>query len=530
MTFKEGIEKITCLNESVTKNWDMHTYYHRAWHDLDVNFYNPEVAKLAEKYGVTKRNAKPDNFDKFEDFREACNVLAEEYVDKWRDLRGEIQEIAVSSRALSLFAQLRKKEFEKKWQFADVNETRVAIQNEDGFIVYFFVDGAKFYTTAVGSSARDFVVGEVCLQANTLEDLKKEIESRLASGYKLDKDFDYKKNIFVEVENNLNTPLGKYISDLQSGAVTRYFTIQNARMQRFWNITNKGKQYIIEWGDIGKKSNSRVYGCINVDKCNIEIEKQINTTLRNGYVEGEAVAVSEPTEDDFEVANGVLTAYKGTSTEIKFPDRVKVVGANVFKGNESIARIEMPYGFKGIEASAFAGCKKLEKIVFANTTESIGDEAFKGCESLQEALLPTSTKVGVAVFENCINLKRVTPSRKAPSITDRMFKGCVKLNGIQIPRNIVSIGESAFEGCESVDSFSLHDSFTSIGARAFTGCSKLSNALIVKSVTSIGASAFASCGSAITITVAGGQEQANGFESGWNEEGQGCAITVKFPV
>ena len=102
---------------------------------------------------------------------------------------------------------------------------------------------------------------------------------------------------------------------------------------------------------------------------------------------------------------------------VTLPDTVTHIAANVFKGNTSLASVEMP-----------------------GVTE-IGISAFEGCTSLTDVYMPA-----------------------CQIIRDKAFYNCLALN-IQLPEELTYIGESAFEGTALV-SVTLPTTVTTISQKA----------------------------------------------------------------
>ena len=57
------------------------------------------------------------------------------------------------------------------------------------------------------------------------------------------------------------------------------------------------------------------------------------------------------------------------------------------------------------------------------------------------------TSIGVAAFDGCARLSRLTLPDGLKTIFERAFKGCKSLNSLTIPSSVESIGSSAFRGC-----------------------------------------------------------------------------------
>ncbi len=108
----------------------------------------------------------------------------------------------------------------------------------------------------------------------------------------------------------------------------------------------------------------------------------------------------------FKVVNGKLLEYRGTKSEVV-----------------------VPRGVKQIERTAFDRAREL----------------------ITEIILPKSlTKIDIAVFENCKNLKKVQLPEKLKKIDNAVFRNCLKLETINFPDSLEIVGSNAFAGCENL--------------------------------------------------------------------------------
>ena len=102
---------------------------------------------------------------------------------------------------------------------------------------------------------------------------------------------------------------------------------------------------------------------------------------------------------DFEIENGVLKEYLGSSETVAIPDGITSIGDNAFWNCSSLISIDIPDGVISIGDSAFEWCKSLQSIHIPDSVTSIGDEAFFGCDSLESIEVPKSvTHIGRNAF------------------------------------------------------------------------------------------------------------------------------------
>lgn len=80
---------------------------------------------------------------------------------------------------------------------------------------------------------------------------------------------------------------------------------------------------------------------------------------------------------------------------------VKKLGDGLFRDNDTITAVIIPYGIEQIGANVFSGCAKLERIDLPSSLVSIGDEAFSECTKLTSLYIPSSvTDIGDGVFKD----------------------------------------------------------------------------------------------------------------------------------
>lgn len=80
---------------------------------------------------------------------------------------------------------------------------------------------------------------------------------------------------------------------------------------------------------------------------------------------------------------------------------VRRLGDGLFRNNDTIRAVIIPYGVTHIGANVFSGCAKLEQIDLPSSLVSIGDEAFSECAKLTSLYIPSSvTDIGNGVFKD----------------------------------------------------------------------------------------------------------------------------------
>lgn len=114
-------------------------------------------------------------------------------------------------------------------------------------------------------------------------------------------------------------------------------------------------------------------------------------------------------------AGAVLTAYKGTQTDVFAPgsimaadgERLTVVklGDGIFKDNTGLNSVTLGAGITEIGTEAFAGATNLVCIVTNEELSTIGANAFSGCTAFNSVILyDTVINIGENAFAGCSNL------------------------------------------------------------------------------------------------------------------------------
>ncbi len=132
--------------------------------------------------------------------------------------------------------------------------------------------------------------------------------------------------------------------------------------------------------------------------------------------------------NDFEIVNGCLARYKGSSPHVNIPIGVIKITKNAFSGCTFLQSVTIPDTVTGIGMEAFSGCKELTSVHIPESVRSIEEGAFAFCQKLSEIILPNY----ITTLEN------------------RLFEGCFKLNHVVLPANIKSIGIWTFKSCSDL--------------------------------------------------------------------------------
>ena len=102
---------------------------------------------------------------------------------------------------------------------------------------------------------------------------------------------------------------------------------------------------------------------------------------------------------------------------------------------------------------------------------NIPDEVVYGSRALK------LTRIGMAAFDNCKDMRSVTIPPTVTTISAQAFNGCSSLTSVSIPSPVTSIGGLAFRNCTGLTSVYIAGTVTSIGGQAFAGCSALTEVI-----------------------------------------------------
>lgn len=147
-------------------------------------------------------------------------------------------------------------------------------------------------------------------------------------------------------------------------------------------------------------------------------------------------------EGDFEwndTNKRTLVRYLGDDEYVKIPKRCRTIGANAFRGNETLEKVYIPDTVTEIEAGAFENCIALAEVRMSTNVVKLPENVFNSCTALTGMLLPRGlTGIGDYAFANCVNLMELTGP-------DQAKKG--PYNYFPVTAHVTTIGTGAFNNC-----------------------------------------------------------------------------------
>ncbi len=187
---------------------------------------------------------------------------------------------------------------------------------------------------------------------------------------------------------------------------------------------------------------------------------------------------------------------------VTLPPILISIGKNAFSGCAALEKIELTGSKLEIGEYAFNACTALSSVTLDGDVKSVGDYAFRNCTGLKEATIG-SVGLGVGVFYNCTNLKKVKYNViGAIRVEDYQFYGCKNLEEFDVKNGFYTIGDKAFYNCKSLKKANIDDWTYSIGKYAFFGCSGLENVEIPKDIEKLSLGVFKNCTSLKSVKFA----------------------------
>lgn len=136
---------------------------------------------------------------------------------------------------------------------------------------------------------------------------------------------------------------------------------------------------------------------------------------------------------DFQINDGVLLRYTGSSVDVVIPANVSSIGRGAFSECENVVSVVIPEGVTNIGYEAFYDCWNLSSITLPESLVSIDDRAFRFCYALGTVAIPRNvTRIGNGAF-NCFD-------------THGIGERVGALSNVTMVADVRYMGESVFSG------------------------------------------------------------------------------------
>ena len=141
--------------------------------------------------------------------------------------------------------------------------------------------------------------------------------------------------------------------------------------------------------------------------------------------------------------------------KVNMPASLQIIKKDAFNGCENLRTVSLHYGLKEIRTRAFCFTPKLTAIEFPESLTRIGHDSFWG-SGLKEIRIPGSVKdIEPYTFAECRSLKRVILEPGVERISYRAFWECEALEHVLFRSSVKIICEEAFAECVSLKTVSL---------------------------------------------------------------------------
>lgn len=125
-------------------------------------------------------------------------------------------------------------------------------------------------------------------------------------------------------------------------------------------------------------------------------------------------------QGDFVVIGDILVKYQGSSSYVRIPDKIRLIGGGAFAANKSVVVVDFPNTVQMIGSEAFVVCSNLATVFLPDSLQNIQPDAFAGC-NIQEINIPKNvTSIGSRAFRGQ-KLRNIYFFGDAPYFSDDTF-------------------------------------------------------------------------------------------------------------
>lgn len=184
-----------------------------------------------------------------------------------------------------------------------------------------------------------------------------------------------------------------------------------------------------------------------------------------------------------------ITSYNGSDDDVVIPSKIKgkkvtSIGSYAFKKEY--------FDGPGLD---------IKSVVIPEVVTNIGLAAFEECEYLEKVTIPSSvTHIRSYAFSGTPWLEALKKNNDYVVVNNILLASTVTEGEITIPDGIVTIAGGAFE-CTNITNVHFPDSVTVIENLAFNECYKLTHIVLPKKLTYLGDICFGNCENLVTMVI-----------------------------
>lgn len=178
-----------------------------------------------------------------------------------------------------------------------------------------------------------------------------------------------------------------------------------------------------------------------------------------------------------------------------FPDSLRMIGKEAFRGCRRITEITVPDSVVLIEERAFTNCNSLKSVKMSANVSHLPNSVFSNCGDLESFLWDAEVKlIDSWAFYSCSSLYEFDFSG-----VEKLYESSFRDSGIGLlmlgeESDVEAVEAYSFKSCENLEALSIGGNVSQIKTEAFAECTSLETAVISNSVSSIAADAFDGCG------------------------------------
>ncbi|MGN1104956.1 MAG: leucine-rich repeat protein [Candidatus Coproplasma sp.] len=176
------------------------------------------------------------------------------------------------------------------------------------------------------------------------------------------------------------------------------------------------------------------------------------------------------------ISEGIeILQYNGSSVTVSIPSSIAglpvvSLGKNMFKSNDIVRKVIVPYTVKIIGDGAFSGMTALAEVELTDNVERIGVAAFRGCSSLKSIILPENVVIlEEALFRDCTSLESVRVPKNVKEFGEAVFRGCSSLKSVYMP-SVLLMTEGGFYGCSNLNVIVASPELKGLEEHSFETC------------------------------------------------------------